>query len=51
MSIYHSIRGCMVKIDKYLVRLGGAEDIIDHLNAGPELDYVKTTKLSQESTI
>jgi len=46
-GINWSIRGCMVKIDNYLVRLGGAEDSFDHLNVGPALDYIKTNKLNK----
>ena len=42
-----SIRGCMVKIEDYLVRLGGAQQSFDHLNAGPALEYLKTTKLNK----
>ena len=37
----------MVKIDDYLVRLGGAQESFDHLNAGPALEYLKTTKLNR----
>ena len=37
----------MVKIDDYLVRLGGAQQSFDHLNAGPALEYLKSTKLNK----
>ena len=40
----------MVKIDDHLVRLGGAQQSFDHLNAGPALEYLKSTKLNKVSS-
>ena len=40
-----SIRGCMVKVNDNLVRLGGSQSIYDHLNVGTVHDYIKSAKI------
>ena len=36
-----------MKMNDNLVRLGGSQFIIDHLNAGPVHDYIKSAKIIQ----